>query len=273
MGRKKKIAVNPDVADRFIHLFGILFESNQNRMAQALGVSQTVVSKIIRGQQIPGSRVLAALAGHSRVNPNWLYTGEGEPLVVEKGNATQGYTLPIARSPLPGLPRESPELLTRDSFPVAAAHFAVQNYYLQIQQNDPIVRWSEYGIRPGDLLLMEPREANVRVERLDRRLAIATCDGKLQLGELRMDSDDSGTSDVLSMELLETGIPASKLERDYILRIHTDCTPRIIERLTRKVGKSKLRGTVRQASTVRLSCNLSVQDIVSVCVLCVRDYP
>src|SRR4051794_38659401 len=71
--------------DRIRQIVRILFKGKQREAARAFGISQAVLSKIMRNEQVAGQRVLAAAAAHPRVNAHWLYTGDGEALVPEGG--------------------------------------------------------------------------------------------------------------------------------------------------------------------------------------------
>ena len=84
MPRSRK---QPDttLAKRFLYYLDTVFRGNQSMMAQQLGCSQAVISKIKTGRQPPGQRLLSALARHPKINPAWLLTGEGQPLLCGDG--------------------------------------------------------------------------------------------------------------------------------------------------------------------------------------------
>src|SRR4051812_34214412 len=97
----------PTPNNRISLLVRSLANGNQREAARMFGISQAVLSKIVRNEQAAGQRVLAAIAGHPLVNANWLYTGDGEPLVPEEGEVPVpfgsdphagevGPTLPVA---------------------------------------------------------------------------------------------------------------------------------------------------------------------------------
>ena len=102
---------------RISWLVRTLFKGKQREAAREFGISQAVLSKIVRNEQVAGQRVLAAVAAHPRVSPHWLYNGVGEPLLTETGElpvpltsdppvGEVGPTLPVAGQFLPGPPAE-----------------------------------------------------------------------------------------------------------------------------------------------------------------------
>jgi hypothetical protein len=144
-------------AGRIALLLRVVWAGHQRRMAEDVSVSQATISKIVRGERAPGSKVLDAVARDPRVNRMWLLEGVGEPLRAEHREApADEYLVPIARLILPpGPPADHVGLLAGPRVPVAAFYFASSRYLLEIQADDAVVRVSESKIAPGDLLLME----------------------------------------------------------------------------------------------------------------------
>jgi len=129
---------------------------SQRRMAAEIGVSQALISKVVRGEQAPGRKLLEALARHPRVDATWVYQGVGEPLAgPDRGEATGEPMLPVARCVLPGPPQGEAALLTGALFPVAASFHRPSRYWLEAQPYDAVVLTPEHRIAAGDLLLME----------------------------------------------------------------------------------------------------------------------
>jgi hypothetical protein len=151
-------------AGRIEFLLRVLWSGNQRRMAEDLSVSQALISKVVRGERAPGSKLLDAIANHPRVNRLWLHEGQGEPLRAEHREApADEYLVPVARIILPpGPPADHVGLLAGHRVPVAAFYFASSRYLLEIQADDAVVRVSELKIAPGDLLLMETNGATWR---------------------------------------------------------------------------------------------------------------
>src|SRR3954463_7812964 len=114
------------IAWLLIHLFG----GHLRRMAEAVGLSHSVLSKIIGGRQGAGRRTVEAIAAHPRVNPVGLLQrqggpvlagppkGGGEPLLAVRQHAPgEVWPVPVSRVILPGPPASHPELLTGATFP------------------------------------------------------------------------------------------------------------------------------------------------------------
>src|SRR5438094_326832 len=73
------------------------FHGKQNPLANALGVSHTLVSLVLRSVQPPTRNLMARLGTIEGVNPRWADTGEGEPFLPD----VRG-TLPVSNVLLPG---------------------------------------------------------------------------------------------------------------------------------------------------------------------------
>jgi len=129
---------------------------SQRRMAADLGVSQALISKVARGEQAPGRKLLEALARHPTIDAAWVYQGLGEPLAdPARGELTAEPMLPVARCVLAGPPQGEAALLTGARFPVAASFHRPSRYWLEAQPFDPFVLDPDGRIAAGDLLLME----------------------------------------------------------------------------------------------------------------------
>lgn len=126
------------------------WNGNQSRMADDLGVSQSLISKIVRTTQGPGREFLALLSRQRGLNPAWVLHGEGEPLLLP----TKG-TLPVSPFVLPGPPLTCPHLLSGSRHMVAEALDRDTRYWLQVQDSWPLVQVPAWKVTPGDLLLME----------------------------------------------------------------------------------------------------------------------
>jgi hypothetical protein len=160
-------------AGRIERLLRLLWAGNQRKMAEDLAVSQATISKVVRGERAPGSKLLDAIANHPAVNRHWVHEGQGEPLRAEHHETPADECLvPVARVILPGPPSNNVGLLAGSRVPIAAFYFAPSRYLLEVQADDAVVRVPELKIAAGDLLLMETDGAvwrgNVRV--LNNRL-------------------------------------------------------------------------------------------------------
>jgi hypothetical protein len=148
-------------AGRIEFLLRVLWSGSQRKMSQDLSVSQALISKVVRGERAPGSKLLDAVANHPRVNRLWLHEGQGEPLRAEHHEApADEYWVPIARLILPpGPPADHEGLLAGPRLPVAAFYYRSSRYLLEIGADDAVVRVSELKIAPGDMLLLETDSA------------------------------------------------------------------------------------------------------------------
>lgn len=143
-------------SDRVTWLLKNVWNDNRSAMARDVGVTHSVIIKVAAGQQNPGRRLIGAIASHPKVNPAWLLTGEGEPLLSENPAApTEGWPVPIFNHLIVGSPGENRSLWRGESFPVPGSLYRQTRYWLRVLMTDPIVKQPHLGIRPGDLLLME----------------------------------------------------------------------------------------------------------------------
>ncbi len=154
------------VRDRVKFLLDYHWGGNQRQMARDLGVSQGLISKIVRGHQGAGKRFLATLARQPGVNADWVLRGEGQPLTLPpKG------TLPVAAGVLPGPPEQHPQLLTGQRHPVAEALDRASRYWLELPPGSPLLRDESLHLLAGDLLLMEADPAwTGRMDLIEGRL-------------------------------------------------------------------------------------------------------
>jgi hypothetical protein len=123
---------------------------NQSLLAERLPASQSLISKVVRGEQMPGRKLMEKLARLPGINPAWVLEGVGEPLLPPRKG-----TLPIALGVLPGWPEHYPHMLTGGRHTVAEADEGESRYWLRVQEHWPLVQVTAWGILPGDLLLMD----------------------------------------------------------------------------------------------------------------------
>ena len=143
------------IGGRFEHLLQHAWGGRQREMAADLGVSQGLISKVARGEQAPGPKLIEALAGHPRVDARWLLEGIGEPLAApDRTLPTGDLSLPVSRCILPGHPENHASLLTGFRFQVEML-LRPSAYLLEVQADAPVVRVPGLRIAAGDLLVME----------------------------------------------------------------------------------------------------------------------
>jgi hypothetical protein len=126
------------------------WRGSQTEMAADLGVTQSLVSKIVRGFQGPGRPFLEVLARQPGVNPQWVLYGEGQPFPPP----TKG-SLPIAVGILPGWPEHHRQLLTGERHPVAEAFEKASRYWIMISATSKLLTVAELALLSGDLLLFD----------------------------------------------------------------------------------------------------------------------
>jgi len=144
------------LASRVVTVLNLLWEGRQRRMAADLDISPAAISRIVRGEQAVGPRVLATIASHPRVNGTWLRTGIGEPqLVTAPERPVDDWLAPIANVILPGLPAENEGLLGGVRLAVAGAYRRPSRYVLVVGADDPIVRADGVKVAAGDRLLLD----------------------------------------------------------------------------------------------------------------------
>jgi hypothetical protein len=138
------------IGERVKYLIEVLFRGNQGRASDALGLAQTYISKIMRGERNPGTKLLDALARIPRVNETWLLSGEGEPMLPSSGG-----TLPISVAIIPGPLESNMHFCGGERHPVAATQERDTRYWLRVQTAFSGRLCRDMRMFPGDLLQIE----------------------------------------------------------------------------------------------------------------------
>lgn len=99
-------------ADRVLLLMDILADGNQRGFSSLVGCSQAVISKIANGQQEPGPRLLRLISDLPKVNPAWVKSGRGSPLIEAAIDYERGWPVPVADALLPGTPLDHSDMLS-----------------------------------------------------------------------------------------------------------------------------------------------------------------
>lgn len=185
------------ITERVRYLYEELFYKNQLEMAQAVEISQAMISKVLNGRRKPGRKFLAALAAYDKVNPEWLYSGTGDPLREPPKKYLD--RLPIFRT-VPQLDWAGQEDLSIVNRPVLPGLYTKGCYFLEAQPEMPLVRSSGLSIERGDQLLMKPvKDYPRRGNALHERIAVVkiantkTQETELLLGQLDWHDDEEGT--------------------------------------------------------------------------------
>ena len=203
----KRAAAADTTTDRFIYLVEALWRGNRSRAAEELGCSHTAVSRVLTGKRPLGARLLKLVTEHSRVNPLWIMSGEGEPLLAERSDDnSEGWPLPVVTRPLPGTPSKHRALLTGQTFPVPGIWASATRYWLQISGEHRAKDVKRFRIAIGDRLLVETDVGDFRRElrRLYGRLGIVNVgtNADLRLELVRFDADETGDAAVVTGKTL-----------------------------------------------------------------------
>lgn len=149
-GRPRSSPPSEELLTRIEHLLEVLFQGNQVRLAGAMGICSSLVSKIITRAQRPSEAFIESLANLPLVNRDWLLYGQGQALLP----ATAG-TLPISLLPLPGSPASHPGLLSGRRHPIAPPLEAPDRYWLELPPDSDFIFPPHQNMQPGDLLLTQ----------------------------------------------------------------------------------------------------------------------
>ena len=268
------------VRDRVKFLLDYRWDGNQRGMAEDLGVSQGLISKIVNGFQGAGPRFLAVLGRQPGVNAQWLQGEGGQPLnLPEKGS------LPIALGLLPGSPLDYPHLLTGERHPIAEPMNRISRYLLKLQPDSGLVENPASKLLPGDLLLVET--AREWIGRLDLNLG-RVCGIRIvrmrqepsyELGWLRR---EDGTVFMRNRERTARLVePALNPPLQPSSTIHSEgATPtprrrRTIRNLERAAERAKRREETSESATQTTEQEdvFTLDEIVGTCVYVIRPDP
>ena len=236
--RKSDSYPRPDLstpAGRIAWLLIHLFDGNMRRMAEAVGVSHSVVSKVVGGQQAPGRRLMEAIAAHPKVNPGWLLSGEGEPLLADRHpGSADCWEAPVSQYLLPGPPAEHDRLFAGTTFPLAGRFYRPTRYFYRVGGGDPIARADAEKVAPGDLLLLD---ADAEIWRANRQvladaLVVLHVRGRggLDYALARIGSDAAGgrlAFDAFGLDALATPVVGGK--PGFTMRVGDERAGRAIE--------------------------------------------
>jgi len=297
--RKSDSFPAPDLstpAGRITWLLVHLFDGNMRRMAEAVGVTHSIVSKIVGGQQVPGRRLMESIASHPKVNPGWLASGEGEPLLAARHpGPAECWEAPISQYLLPGPPAEHDRLFAGTSFPLAGGFYRPTRYLYRVGGGDPIARADAEKVAPGDLLLLDAGAEIWRANRqvLANALVVLHVRGRggLDYALARIRSDTASgrlTFDAYGLDALATpvvgGNPGFKMRDGDVRRgraIELDDTPAgspatsIGEGYSRDRPEPKPKAPRPEARRVAdrsdMPGALDIKDVVAISVMLIRS--
>ena len=280
MAKKSRPAVGRQLgaestpAERVTWLLNSVWKGNRSAMGEAVGVSHSVLAKIAAGQQNPGRRLLGAIAGHPKVNPAWLLSGEGAPLLAEtpEGPAA-GWAIPISYHLLPGPVADHGDMLSDKSFPTAGAHYRPSRYWFEVRGSEKIAKNSRSSILANDLLLFEtdPRQWPTTDE-VDQHFCVIRL-GKERpfIGLVSWFPGDEEEAPVLSADSFEPGVDQSKLVEQITILKHHDGRLEARSRLLEDTGSHGK----KPVSTLRLQPieeQITLDNILAVCMQLLRQF-
>jgi SOS-response transcriptional repressor LexA len=147
--KKRKRGGTDELRDRVIHLAEELWDGNRSRMAADLDQHQPSITRLMAGDQAPSGKLLENLAKHPDVNLEWLFRGEGSPLVHDP------VSMPVFKRLLDGSPTDAEDMLVEYRQSLAPRHYRPSRYWLRVQGDEPITGSPEEGVVAGDMILME----------------------------------------------------------------------------------------------------------------------
>lgn len=243
----KKPPDTSTISGRFVWVLDHVYQGNRVAMAEALGCSHTAVNNVANGLREPGRRLLQAIieanAKGTAVNPAWLFSEEGEPLLTKRTEPIGEWQVPIARVLLPGAPSKHRHLLSRELWPVAASAYRDTRYWYEVADTDAVLRRRRSErIAARDLMLFDAAADARKSFKTGSAIGIArieTDDGAvLEMGRIADAYDDDGLEepDFISVDLFGRGIGA----------LDTDKRPR------RLIVDMDSRGQVLQSKSIPL---------------------
>jgi hypothetical protein len=264
-------------SERVVWLLNAIWKGNRSEMGRSVGCSHTVLAKIVGGQQGPGRRLLASIAEHPKVNPGWLLSGAGEPLLASGSMSAEGVMLPIAQRPLPGHPDRHREYLSGQSFPVPSAYYRDSRYWLAIERGARMLNDLRESFEVGDLLLMETSpEWCQQFNQVNGRLCIIRMASKAlppELARVHFVSEAPDGPDYWEADPFEHMLRSGPATERFVI----ECTPGrhpTVRQQTVLPSSGKGRASERRSSKDAASqpYSIKLEQIVGVCVLLVRQY-
>lgn len=283
---------NPDqqneLRNRLKLLLSVLWDGNRAEMGRQIGISHTAINKVVNGRGAPGRKLLQAVAAHPKVNSTWLRTGAGTPLLAPR-EATPGLesTLPISRLLLPVPPAEGNPFFTGQRWPVPASDYRATRYFLELKGDQPILCDDRERFANGDLLLFDSDiAARSRITSNESGLCVVRTSGDeldVKLARLRARSD-AGDQPVAGDYDADFFAGANRAAMGTRLIVDIDRYGAIQDsrsipqraKPAQKPQKRRRKGEVVPDDPGPISTlpeTITVNDILAVCVLCVRRQP
>ncbi len=148
MAKKRKTKLSP-IASKIAGLVNDLADGNNSKFAHMAGCSQSVISRVVRGEKEPGASLLKRIGAIEGVDVKELFD-----LAQDQLRKTVSTFVPIAMGLLPGTPRANPSLLTNQSVEVPAGLFTWSLYALPAEKCQSLFD-TDANLNPSDLLVIE----------------------------------------------------------------------------------------------------------------------
>lgn len=138
-----------EIADRLKEYIKFNFKDSPALFARRIRQSYAVVNRVLLGLQLPGGRLVRAMAEHTNVDLNWLMCGVARPMnTVELDEVVSFRLVKEKQMGMPG--SDSPRLYI--PYPGKGSRTI---YAYQVQEDDDITTWGSNNFQVGDCLLME----------------------------------------------------------------------------------------------------------------------
>jgi transcriptional regulator with XRE-family HTH domain len=255
---------------RFRRILEIRFAGNQSAMALALGVSQSMLSRVVSGKKAPGPRLLMALSRCPGVNAHWALSGEGEEAQRDDpGAVADNQRLPLVREVLPGPPLKCRELQTGATFPVFADYYSPSRYWLELETKNPLVQGDESGMRSGDLILLDadPRIWRRRPQILNDRICGVQFEhassSRLKLCRVRCEQGESGPEHRIWVRTMGTETTESGAQKKT-------SAERAPINFRRGSEKKAMPGDQLQRGRLAGAAELEIEDVVALAIMMIR---
>jgi hypothetical protein len=141
--------------DRVRWILAAFFGGNKSKMARSLGLSHTLVNKVVADEQEPGRRFVAAAIEKLGINPGWMLSGAGEPICGTRQEVpTDGWPVPVSSALLPGPLADNRHLLTDAVQLVPGVLFDETAYVFDLPPTHPLVVDTLHRMQPHDRILL-----------------------------------------------------------------------------------------------------------------------
>lgn len=126
------------------------FSDNQSTFGHHIQQSQTIVNRVLNGEQLPSGKFLYAMLVYTNVNLKWLLTGVGE--MIETTKPITGYvSFPLTSDKVNRMPPENSQRIYIP-YPGMGSDSV---YAYRVSGDENFVKWEHIDIKVGDLLLFE----------------------------------------------------------------------------------------------------------------------